>query len=140
MSSPVGGPYVIGCDVGSQGTNAALYGADGTLVASVYEGYDLAFPHPGWAEQDPSVWSKALMSTIGQLVAGLDALGLPNALTGPLARGDVGTIAKHLAALEECAPEMAHLYRHLARLTLPLAQEKGKLDDLAVNQLRRVLE
>jgi N-acetylglucosamine kinase-like BadF-type ATPase len=28
------GPYVIGCDVGSQGTNAALYTADGTLAAS----------------------------------------------------------------------------------------------------------
>ena len=43
------GPYVIGCDVGSQGTNAALYAADGTLVASAYEAYDLAFPNPGWA-------------------------------------------------------------------------------------------
>ena len=31
------GPYVIGCDVGSQGTNAALYAADGRLVASAYE-------------------------------------------------------------------------------------------------------
>ena len=63
------GPYVIGCDVGSQGTNAALYGANGTLVASAYEGYDLSFPHPGWAEQDPAVWTKALVSTVGQLVA-----------------------------------------------------------------------
>jgi len=45
---------VIGCDVGSQGTNAALYGVDGSLVASVYEAYDVAFPHPGWAEQDPA--------------------------------------------------------------------------------------
>jgi xylulokinase len=72
VNGSVSGPYVIGCDVGSQGTNAALYGADGTLVASAYEGYDLSFPHPGWAEQDPSAWSKALMSTIGQLVSGLD--------------------------------------------------------------------
>lgn len=63
------GPYVIGCDVGSQGTNAALYGANGTLVASAYEGYDLSFPHPGWAEQDPAMWTKALVSTVGQLVA-----------------------------------------------------------------------
>ena len=63
------GPYVIGCDVGSQGTNAALYGANGTLVASAYEGYDLSYPHPGWAEQDPAMWTKALVSTVGQLVA-----------------------------------------------------------------------
>jgi xylulokinase len=61
-------PYVIGCDVGSQGTNAALYGADGTLVASVYEPYDVAFPHPGWAEQDPRLWTAALHTTVGRLL------------------------------------------------------------------------
>ena len=43
------GPYVIGCDVGSQGTNTALYSADGKLVASAYQAYDVLFPHPGWA-------------------------------------------------------------------------------------------
>ena len=58
------GQYVIGCDVGSQGTNSALYAADGTLVASAYAGYDVSFPHPGWAEQDPRVWVRALHTTI----------------------------------------------------------------------------
>jgi xylulokinase len=63
----VTGPYVIGCDVGSQGTNAALYAADGALVAAAYEGYDVSFPHPGWAEQDPRLWTAALHATIGRL-------------------------------------------------------------------------
>jgi xylulokinase len=63
------GPYVIGCDVGSQGTNSALYAADGTLVASAYEGYDVSFPRPGWAEQDPGVWVRALHTTIAKLVS-----------------------------------------------------------------------
>jgi len=58
------GPYLIGCDVGSQGTNAALYTADGALAASAYEGYDVAFPQPGWAEQDPRAWTAALHATI----------------------------------------------------------------------------
>jgi sugar (pentulose or hexulose) kinase len=62
------GPYVIGCDVGSQGTNAALYAADGTLVASAYEPYDVAFPHPTWAEQDARLWTAALHATIAQLL------------------------------------------------------------------------
>ena len=60
---------MIGCDVGSQGTNTGLYSADGTLVASAYEGYDVLFPHPGWAEQDPSLWIKALHSTIRRVLA-----------------------------------------------------------------------
>jgi xylulokinase len=65
----VTGPFVIGCDVGSQGTNAVLYGADGTLAASAYESYDVSFPHPGWAEQDPQVWVDALVRTVAHLVA-----------------------------------------------------------------------
>src|SRR5204863_9917097 len=56
----------------------------------------------------------------------LDTLGLPDALTGALARGDAGTVARHIEALQACAPDTAQLYRHLARLTLPLATEKGR--------------
>ena len=62
------GPYVIGCDVGSQGTNTALYTAGGELVASAYEGYDVLFPHPGWAEQDPRLWVDALHKTIHEVL------------------------------------------------------------------------
>jgi xylulokinase len=64
----VTGPYVIGCDVGSQGTNAALYSADGELVASAYEAYELSFPNPGWAEQDPELWTAAIERTCRRLV------------------------------------------------------------------------
>jgi xylulokinase len=66
--SAASGPYVIGCDVGSQGTNAALYAADGTLVASAYESYDVSFPHPTWAEQDPKLWTAALRAGIARLL------------------------------------------------------------------------
>jgi predicted short-subunit dehydrogenase-like oxidoreductase (DUF2520 family) len=70
----------------------------------------------------------------------LQAVGLPNALTGPLSRGDAGTITRHLEALEECAPDTADLYRHLARLTLPLAEEKGSVDEEEIGKLREALE
>ncbi|MGH7721052.1 MAG: FGGY family carbohydrate kinase, partial [Gemmatimonadaceae bacterium] len=64
--------YVIGCDVGSQGTNAALYDAGGTLVASAYEPYEVEFPRPGWAEQDPRLWDEAMRGACRRLVEGLD--------------------------------------------------------------------
>jgi len=60
--------FVIGCDVGSQGTNAALYGEDGTLVASAYETYPLSFPHPTWAEQDPDEWNAAVARACRRLI------------------------------------------------------------------------
>src|SRR5215510_9333240 len=68
---PMTGPYVIGCDIGSQGTNTALYGADGKLVASAYEAYDVLYPHPGWAEQDPREWIDAIHATVRRVLAQL---------------------------------------------------------------------
>lgn len=62
------GPYVIGADVGSQGTNCALYAADGTLVASSYQTYDLSFPFPGAAEQDPDAWPAATAAGVRELL------------------------------------------------------------------------
>jgi xylulokinase len=61
--------YVIGCDVGSQGTNAALYRGDGELIDSAYEAYDVSFPQPAWAEQDPDMWTMAVERACARLVA-----------------------------------------------------------------------
>jgi xylulokinase len=64
-----GGPYVLGCDVGSQGTNVALYEVNGTLAASSYQPYDLAFPNPGWAEQDPDLWVEGVEGGVAAVLA-----------------------------------------------------------------------
>jgi predicted short-subunit dehydrogenase-like oxidoreductase (DUF2520 family) len=40
-------------------------------------------------------------------------------LTGPIARGDIETIERHLAALDERAPQFVELYRVLAEATKP---------------------
>ncbi|MFB3739086.1 MAG: FGGY-family carbohydrate kinase, partial [Candidatus Velamenicoccus archaeovorus] len=64
-----GHPYVIGCDVGSQGTNVALYAADGTLVASSYQAYDLSYPFPGAAEQDATLWPEAVAAGVREVLA-----------------------------------------------------------------------
>ena len=46
------------------------------------------------------------------------------AMTGPIARGDEATVARHRAALAECAPELRPLYDALAERTRALAQVK----------------
>ncbi|HST05129.1 MAG TPA: DUF2520 domain-containing protein [Chloroflexia bacterium] len=69
----------------------------------------------------------------------LKTLGLPDALTGPIARGDAGTVARHLQALSECAPLTADLYRHLALLTLPMAEAKSHFDEATTEKLHDVL-
>ena len=69
MSAGGSGPYAIGCDVGSQGTNVALYSAAGELVASSYQAYDLSFPFPGAAEQDPDRWPEAIAAGVRDVIA-----------------------------------------------------------------------
>jgi predicted short-subunit dehydrogenase-like oxidoreductase (DUF2520 family) len=50
------------------------------------------------------------------------------ALTGPIVRGDTGTVAAHLRALDEHAPGVAALYRTLAAATVDVAVDAGRLD------------
>jgi predicted short-subunit dehydrogenase-like oxidoreductase (DUF2520 family) len=45
----------------------------------------------------------------------------PEALTGPIARGDEATVERHLEALRERAPELVDLYEALAERTRALA-------------------
>jgi len=55
------------------------------------------------------------------------ALGIPAALTGPMTRGDVGTLESHLAALAAHAPDALDLYAAAARREIALAQGRGAL-------------
>lgn len=51
--------------------------------------------------------------------------GAAEALTGPVARHDTATVARHLAALQH-RPEIDALYRALGRATVRLAGEEGR--------------
>lgn len=62
-----------------------------------------------------------------------------SALTGPVARGDAGTVAEHLAVLPDEPPDVAAVYRVLARATLDRAQRHGRLPATAVQAIDEVL-
>jgi predicted short-subunit dehydrogenase-like oxidoreductase (DUF2520 family) len=71
---------------------------------------------------------EALLPLIRASVDNVDALGPADALTGPVARGDGDTVARHLEAL---SPDDASTYRVLAREALELS---GR-DDPALREL-----
>lgn len=73
----------------------------------------------------PDQGLQALLPLLRGAVNNLERLGLPHALTGPIARGDAGTLARHLAALAERAPHVLPVYRELGIATLPLAAVRG---------------
>jgi predicted short-subunit dehydrogenase-like oxidoreductase (DUF2520 family) len=100
---------------------------------------------------DGRVALDALLPLLRATVANLDALGPSAALAGPVARGDLTTVAAHLAWLrqqDDGAATSAMLdraalraaYRDLARLAIPLARARGSLADDAAEALERLLE
>ena len=67
------------------------------------------------------------------------ALGPRRALTGPAARGDLGTIARNLRALAARGPEFVEAYVALARVAGRLAVEDGRLSERDHERLEEVL-
>jgi predicted short-subunit dehydrogenase-like oxidoreductase (DUF2520 family) len=85
--------------------------------------------------QDP----KRLLAPL--LQAALDnALRLGDgALTGPVARGDAGTVAVHLAQLDEQSPDIRPTYVALARATAERALASGRLSVANAEPLLEIL-
>ena len=52
----------------------------------------------------------------------------------------MGTIARHLEALDRVAPELLPVYKELARRTIPIARAKGSLDATGAERLADTLE
>lgn len=67
------------------------------------------------------------------------------ALTGPVARGDAGTVAAHREILEgfaqeEDAPDIGAAYREMARATAQRAHRQGRLDAAEYERILRALD
>lgn len=106
-----------------------------TLLASAAELWS------GWGVERGDAL-RALLPLLRATVDNLEAVGLPDALTGPIARGDVGAVRIHEEWLR-ASPESNDLraaYEILARLTVPLAREKGSLDATGASALLRALD
>ncbi|MCL4508257.1 MAG: DUF2520 domain-containing protein [Chloroflexi bacterium] len=81
--------------------------------------------------------TEALLPLLRGTVNNIASIGLPNCLTGPIARGDIGTVERHLAALEQRAPQLLAGYRELGQHAVDVALQKGKVDQA---QAERMLE
>ena len=73
-------------------------------------------------------------------ISNIEAKGTVASLTGPIARGDSGTILKHLKALSADNPSHLQFYRILGRLTADLAVQKGTLSIDQATAIKKILE
>jgi predicted short-subunit dehydrogenase-like oxidoreductase (DUF2520 family) len=83
---------------------------------------------------------QAFAPLIEGTVANIERLGPAAALTGPIARGDVGTVARHLEALQRTAPWALPAYREMGLYTVRVAAAKGTVDENTAMELNRLLE
>ncbi len=68
---------------------------------------------------------QSIAGLLRTVVENVDQLGVPKALTGPIARGDAASIAAHRGALQRAAPDAAAAYDAIVPLMLRCAIDGG---------------
>ena len=87
----------------------------------------------------PHQATQALLPLLRGTISNIETLGIPRCLTGPIARGDSGTVKKHISALEKVAPAVLSTYRELGLQTLPIALAKGRINEQQAEELKAIL-
>lgn len=88
---------LIGVDIGTQGTKAALFDVEGRCLAEAFEKSELLHPAPGAVEEDPERQTASVVNTIRQCVqasgcppGGVAALGIDGQMAGIIGIGADG--------------------------------------------------
>lgn len=61
--------YVMGIDVGTEGSRAGIFSLDGTPIAFASSKHDLLFPKGDWVEQHPETWWESASAASQEAVA-----------------------------------------------------------------------
>jgi len=72
---------LVGIDVGTSGAKVVLIDEKGAVLRSATRAYPMATPAPGWTEQDPEDWHRAVRECLAELNAPKDA---PTGFTGQM--------------------------------------------------------
>jgi predicted short-subunit dehydrogenase-like oxidoreductase (DUF2520 family) len=131
----LGGHTAIVADESKSLYHAAAVTASNYLVAVE----DMAVHLLVSAGFDEASALKALQPLVAGTVDNVSALGTTTALTGPIVRGDVGTVRQHVEALRGLAGGELALYRALGRQTIDIAARRGTLDAKMIEDLRCAL-
>ncbi len=76
---------------------------------------------------------------VEQTLANARGMGVAASLTGPITRGDSGTLEAHLATLRRLAPDVVDLYLAAARREVKITEERGSLSTEQLELVRRAL-
>jgi sugar (pentulose or hexulose) kinase len=97
---------LMGIDIGTQSTRAALLDLDGHVVASASTPQEMHTPRPGWAEQDPQVWWDNAVANIRRAVDQAQVsprqilgVGVSGQMHGTVPINDEGELLSHRVQL-----------------------------------------
>jgi len=82
----------------------------------------------------------SLLPLVRGTIDNLQGIGFPDALTGPIARGDVDTVRIHLDALTASQPDIIPSYAAMGKRTVALGLEKGTLSEGAAHAICELLD
>jgi predicted short-subunit dehydrogenase-like oxidoreductase (DUF2520 family) len=88
---------------------------------------------------DTSTAAQMLGPLIRSVGDNVERLGLPDALTGPVRRGDAAAVGRHLEVIRSRTPELVPLYLELVRAQLPMARKIGDAPPAAFRAIASLL-
>jgi predicted short-subunit dehydrogenase-like oxidoreductase (DUF2520 family) len=83
-----------------------------------------------------SAFTPLVVSTIENILE----MGPDRALTGPIARGDIRTITRHIEKLESIESSLASMYRAMARHAVDIALRKRSITEEKSKEIRSTLK
>ena len=72
-------------------------------------------------------------------LSNIEKVGIPDALTGPIARGDIATVENHVKEIGEKCPDLLVLYKMLGLYTVDIARAGGTITESLAQKLKRIL-
>ena len=83
---------------------------------------------------------KALLPMAQGTLASIASAGIAGGMPGPVSRGDIGSVEKHVAALTPLGQGTIGFYRQLCASTVPLALARGAIDAALAQRILAVLD
>jgi predicted short-subunit dehydrogenase-like oxidoreductase (DUF2520 family) len=135
LARSLGGiPYAI------PSAGRAAYHLAASLVANdTLALFDAALQQAAGAGLPPATARRVLAHLLSGLAASLVSSSPACVLTGPVSRGDLETVGRHLQTAGDGAPETRRIHALLSRMLLRMAREAGRLDPVTARRLERLL-
>jgi predicted short-subunit dehydrogenase-like oxidoreductase (DUF2520 family) len=134
----------ISADLGGQGVEIltaakTLYHASAVVASNfLVTLLDLAIRLIGEAGVRRQDAFKLLKPLIEGTLSNIEKVGTQDALTGPIARGDVKTVEEHIKEIGLKNPELLMLYKTLAFYTIDIAAARGAIPESSLQELKNI--